>query len=261
MTFKTIFAIVICTLLISGNTKADERKFNYVYQSNVLSKGHRDLEVWTTARVGKNSGYYAALDHRVEFELGLSKKLQTAFYLNFSNTKTDKSGSMQTFFEFQGFSSEWKYQVSNPYTNSIGFGLYGELSLNVDRAELETKLIFDKKIGNTTLALNITAEPEWDLGLPSDLEFKQENSFGLSHAITNNFSAGLEMRQHNVFVKGDLIHSSLFGGPVLSYAEQNWFVNFTVLPQLTSLKKIEGQSLDLVEYEKLEMRLLLSFAL
>ena len=261
MLLKSTLLLIVCFTFVFQASHADERKFNYVYQSNVLNKGHRDLEVWTTGRIGKNTGYYAALDHRVEFEIGLSKKLQSAFYLNFSQTKTDKSGTMQSFFEFQGISTEWKYQVSNPYTDAVGFGLYSELSLNTDRAELETKLIFDKKIGKTTLALNVTAEPEWDLGLPSDLEFKQENAFGLSNAISNNFSAGFEIRQHNVFVDGELEHSSLFGGPVLSYTEQNWFVNLTVLPQLAAMKKINGQKLDLVEYEKLEMRLLLSFAL
>ena len=40
----------------------------------------RELEIWSTPRLGKSNGYYAALDNRVEFEVGLTKHLQSAFY-------------------------------------------------------------------------------------------------------------------------------------------------------------------------------------
>ena len=260
---KKITLLLLCILFVSNYSKADERKFGYTYQSTIMNKGEKEIEISTTARVGKSENYYAALDHRMEIEVGLSKKLQTAFYLNFSNTTTTNVlGLRETNFDFHGFSTEWKYQVSNPYTNSLGFALYSELGLNSDDVELETKLIFDKKFGKTIIALNLTAEPEWELqNGPADKKLKLESSFGLSHAFTNNFSAGFEVRQPNIYVDGELAHSSLFGGPVLNYAEPTWYVNLTVLPQLTSLKKIEGAKLDLDEFEKLEVRLLLSFNL
>lgn len=228
-----------------------------------MNKGEKDLEIWTTARIGKADGYYARLDHRLEFEVGLSKKLQTAFYLNFSNvTTTEPDGAKKTNFNFQGFSSEWKYQVLNPFKDGIGFALYTELGLNTDEIELETKFIFDKRIGNTTLALNLTAEPEWKLqNGPAEKEFKLVSSFGISHSFGPNFSAGFEIRQPNIYVNGDLEHSALFGGPVFSFAENTWFVNLTVLPQIAALKKNGSENLDLVEFEKLETRLMFSFSL
>ena len=36
---------------------------------------------------------------------------------------------------------------------SIGFALYSELGLSTDHIELETKLIFDKKIGDTLFCI------------------------------------------------------------------------------------------------------------
>ena len=61
--------------------------FTYTYQSNVLNKGQREIEVWNTVRAGKTD-YFMRLDNRTEYEIGLGKNLQTAFYLNLSNQTT-----------------------------------------------------------------------------------------------------------------------------------------------------------------------------
>jgi hypothetical protein len=265
MSGKATILIVFCFLLILSTSYAsntNERKFGYTYQSSIMGKGQKEIEIWTTARLGKGSGYFARLDHRMEFEVCLSKKLQTAFYINFSNTTIDNNGAKSTSFDFKGISTEWKYQISNPSTDAIGFALYTELGLNTDEAELETKLIFDKKVGKTTLALNLTAEPEWELGNgPAETELKLEGTFGLSHAFTNKFSAGFELRNHNVYSEGKLEHSAFFGGPTLSYSDPSWWVTLSVMPQITAFKKTPGTNLDLNEYEKLETRLLFSFRL
>ena len=63
---------------------AQDRMFTYTYQSTVLNKGQRELEVWNTLRTGRQD-YYARIDHRTEFEMGLGKNLQTAFYLNLTS--------------------------------------------------------------------------------------------------------------------------------------------------------------------------------
>lgn len=247
------------------NVYPDDRHFTYVYQSGLMAKGARDIEIWTTPRIGKQSGYFAAIDNRVEFEVGISKKLLTAFYLNFSNTTKDNgTGVNQTSFEFKGISSEWKYQVSNPYTNALGFALYAELGLNTDQAELETKLIFDKQIKKTTLALNLTYEPEWYFspGVAS-VEHNIVGTFGLSQNLSSGFSAGFELRNHNIYTKdGGWESSALFGGPVVSYSQAHWGAVLTILPQIVALKgKSEGSNLSLHDFEKFESRLIFSFHL
>jgi hypothetical protein len=209
------------------------------------------------------------MDNRVEYEWGLTDNLQAAFYFNFRNITTDNtSGGVTTAFKFQGISSEFKYQLTNPVTNALGFALYGELGLNTDEIELETKLIFDKKINKTNLALNLEVEPEWHLfGGPSEMELKVENLFGISHNISSSFAIGLETRQANVFANNsedelELQHSVFFAGPVISFSQPEWWMTFTVLPQVMSFKERTGDSkLDLVEFEKLEARLLLAFHL
>lgn len=264
MYFKNV---LLCLLLIFTATqilRSDDRKFTHVYQSSVMGKGSKDLEIWTTARIGKNTGYFARIDNRVEFEVGLSKKLTTAFYLNFSNTTTDNgTGVNKTEFEFKGISSEWKFQFSSPIKDAVGFALYTELRLNTNEVELESKLIFDKKINRTTLALNFTYEPEWKLSPgKSETEHKVEGAFGLSYSLCQNFYAGFELVQRNVFTDAGLKHSAFFGGPVVFYTSGEWFATLTVLPQLAGFKgKSSGSNLNLSEYEKLQARLIFAFHL
>jgi len=226
--------------------------------------GQKEIEIWTTATVGKNTGYYSRMDNRLEFEVGLSKKLQTAFYINFSNTTTDNGTGVNTNqFEFQGVSSEWKYQLASPIKDAVGFALYSELGLNTNEVDLETKIILDKKINKTTFAFNFTFEPEWKLSrAESEMESKFEGSFGLSYAFSSSLHAGFELRQNNVFTESGLEHSAFLGGPVISYTQTEWWATLTVMPQIAGFKgKTEGSSLNLTEYEKFQARLIFSFHL
>lgn len=257
--------IILFTILfiLTINIYSNERKFGYIYQSGVLGKGNRELEIWTTARIGKDIPYYARTEHRMEFEWGITNRLQTAFYINFRNTSQDNGSGMTSKFEFKGISSEWKYQVSSPSKDAVGFALYGELGLNTDEAELEAKLIFDKKIKKSIFALNLVLENEWHLGShSSNSEMVLEGGLGWSYDFSNSFAAGIEVRNHNQFVKGKMEHSALFAGPVVSFSQPNWWLTLTVLPQITALKGKTGETnLVLGEREKLETRVLFSFRL
>lgn len=258
-----LILILFLLIIICKETLPNERKFSYVYQSDVLGKGSREIEITSTTRLGKDFGYYGEFDNRIEFEVGLSKKLQSAFYINFSQITTDNgTGTNQTNFHFDGISSEWKLQITNPYKDALGFALYTELGLNTDEAELETKLIFDKKIKKTSLALNLTYEPEWYLS-PGKAEVENNivGSFGLSYAFTPNISAGFEIVNHNIFTKDKgWENSALFAGPNISFSQPNWWVTFTVLPQLLALKgKTPGRNLNYNDYTAFESRLIFSF--
>ncbi len=260
-----LFFSIFMILFLNSNSYANERKFTYVYQSSVLEMNSKELEIWSTPRLGKDNGYYAALDNRLEFEVGLTKRLQSAFYINFSNVTGDNgTGVNSTKFDFQGISTEFKYQISNPYTSALGFAVYGELGLNTDEVEFETKLIFDKKIKRTTLALNLTAEPEWELSPgKTENEWKLGASFGLNYEISSAFSAGIELMNENVIEEeGGLEHSALFGGPVVSYSAPTWWAALTVMPQIAAFKgKSPNSELNLSEFEKFQTRLIFSFAL
>lgn len=255
--------ILACLLFTATAAYGNERKFSYTYQSGVLGKGNKELEIWSTAGIGKDIPYFARLDHRIEFEWGITNRLQTAFYLNFRNISQDNGTGMTSEFDFQGISSEWKYQFTKPSKDPIGFALYGEIGLNTDEAELEAKLIFDKRLRKNTFAFNFVFENEWELSSgEGKSEIALEVDFAWCYDISGSFSAGFEIRNHNEIIEEEWEHSALFAGPVLSFSQPSWWATLTVLPQIAALKGKTGNSnLILDEHEKLETRLLFSFRL
>ena len=143
-----------------------------------MNKGQREIEIWNTFRTGRDD-FYARLDNRTEFEIGLGAKLQTAFYLNLTS-KTKGTGEaetnrfkrkMRSAFPMNGNLNLWmRSQIL------LGYALYGEYGIGSSEFELEGKLILDKKINNLTIAANAVYEAEFaPLYLNGNLDWGQES--------------------------------------------------------------------------------------
>lgn len=258
-----VLLIFMCLPFLSN---AQDRLFTYTYQSTVLNKGQRELEVWNTLRTGRDD-FYARLDHRTEFEIGLGGRLQTAFYLNLtSKTKTvNESGvkSISTENEIS-FSNEFKLKLMDPVANPFGLALYGEYGIGSNEYELEGKLILDKKINNLTIAANGVFEAEFAPTYENNkLHWEKENKMdyylAVGYGLSPKFHLTVESAFKNVYVEKELEHSALFAGLGFSYINENFWVNFTVMPQLKSLKGETDNKLNLNEYEKVQLRLLFSY--
>ncbi|MEO5675528.1 MAG: hypothetical protein ABIQ74_12875 [Chitinophagales bacterium] len=272
------FLILSLTILACRSSFATDRNFAYTNESRTLQGGLRELEAWISYSYGRDN-FYSAVKNRVEFEIGLGKKLQTSFYLNLNaetfpqtiyNPVTDSSGSI--IFQQQsvlhtkfnaGFSNEWKYQLSDPVVNKIGSALYGEISISPDGFELETKFILDKKFNRFVTALNFVSEIEWEAEDNTEgeteweQEFKPEINFGLIYELPNNFSLGFEARSLNIIHEGIWEHSALFAGPAFSYKQNDWWVSIGIQPQITDFK---SSGLDLEDHEKLNARMLFAYS-
>jgi hypothetical protein len=263
------FVVVICLLTIAVASNAQDRLFTYTYQSGVLGKGQREIEVWNTFRTGK-ADYFSALDNRTEYEVGLGKNLQTAFYLNLTTqTNTVNIFGLKSLSNENeiSFSNEWKYKILDPVANPVGLALYGEYEIGAKEYDLEGKVIIDKKLDRFTFAANGVYELEMVPGYNgATLELEHENkadlNFSAAYSLNPKLNLTMESTFRNVFGEGELFHSALYAGLGLSYAQDNFFINFTVLPQLKSFKGGDTNStLNLNEFEKVQCRLLLSYAL
>src|SRR3989442_11833547 len=95
---------------------ADERLFTYVQEAEVLPKGGLEFEQWMTHRRGKSDGEFSRWDFREELEYSPADKLSVAGYLNFKSTHSESVTGIdnQDSFEFEGVSTELKYQLLNP---------------------------------------------------------------------------------------------------------------------------------------------------
>jgi len=260
----------LLSLALCSAAAANERHFAYLYETAVLPPGGREIEVSNTWRYGRDR-HYAALDHRLEFEAGISDRVMSSFYLNWSNVTAEAAaGGTESQFKWEGVSNEWKWKLSDPVADPLGFALYGELTYSTEAFELEAKTLFDKKIGNLLLAANLVAEGEFEDGADeTELEeIELEADLGASYAVTPHFSVGLELRNQNEIAKeagGEEMeweNSALFLGPNVSYATDNWWVTLSVLPQLPALMKEGGGSMfELNDHEYVNARLLFSFHL
>jgi hypothetical protein len=253
-------AYVGLLLLAAASTTAaaSERHFTYTYESAVLHPGGREFEPWSTFRLGRD-GFYARLDTRLEAELGVSDRLQTSLYLNFSSLNQDTPLGRASSTTLEGLSSEWKLKLSDPVADRAGLALYGELSGGPGEAEVEGKLILDKRVGRWLGALNLTAEHGWEFeqqgGTANESVF--EVSAAACYFVRPGLTAGLELRSHTVPPPGDEpTRSALFLGPSVSYSRQGWWIAASALPQLRALAGASSGHRDLVEHEKVELRLI-----
>ena len=266
---KNLSKVLILFILLSLPviTLAQDRLFTYTYQSTVLNKGQRELEIWNTFSTGRVD-YYSRLDNRTEFEVGLGNKMQTSFYLNLTTiTQTNEAiGVKSTTTEHEiSFSNEWKLKLMDPVANPIGLALYTEYSIGSNEYEIEGKLILDKKIDNLTIAANTVYEAEFaPVYKNNKLEWEKENKIeyylALGYSLNPKLHISMENAFRNVYVDNKLEHSALFAGFGFSYIQDNFWLNLTVLPQIKSFKGEGNNTLNLNEYEKIEFRLLFSYA-
>jgi hypothetical protein len=265
---KKIFLLLSFSLLSTMSLLAQDRIFNYTYQSIVLNKGEKELEVWTTVLQGK-TGYYREIQNRVEFEVGLGSNLQTSIYLNAKQKAAFdiNSGEIIMTPTEISFSNEWKYKFSDPVANRIGFTGYAEFTVATDELEIELKAILDKRIGRTTQAINLTFEPEWETTtangkVTTATELKYDFNYAFAFEINKNWNLGAEFINRNIYVKDDsFTHSALFAGPTVAYNMDKFWVNLSVSPQIAGLSNPVGMTgLNVDEFTKMDMRLLFSYS-
>jgi len=265
---KKSILIASFLLLSSMSLLAQDRVFNYTYQSTVLNKGEKELEVWTTVLQGKTD-YYREIQNRVEYEIGLGSNLQTAFYLNTKQKAYFDKATGTIIVKAPGisFSNEWKYKFSDAVANRVGFAGYLEYTIAPHETEIELKAIFDKKIGRSTHALNLTYEPEWKATtingeVTTATEIKYDVNYGFSYNINKHWNLGGEIINRNVYLKEDkFTHSALFAGPTVAYFMDKFWINLSVSPQIAGLNNPDGMSgLNVDEFTKMDVRLLFSYS-
>jgi len=258
---------------------SQDRMFAYTYQTNVLNKGDFDLEFQNTLSTGKSGAYSPYvfgrhLDQRLEYEIGLGKNIQTSFYLNSElfNYADTSSTSLNQEMKIS-FSNEWKWKLSDPVANGIGFALYEELEFGGNNFESETKLIFDKRWQKDLVAFNIVYKYEiekeisrinnvtkgtWVSNSPVELYF------AYMHFYKQQFGMGMELRDNNLITHDeDWKNSVIFGGPAFHASAGRFFVNLSVLPQLINLHKTASApgNLDLNNFGKIESRIIIGYSL
>jgi hypothetical protein len=254
---------------------ADERRFTYTYEPEVLPAGAMEFEQWVTLRTQRTAApevfqdNYNLWELREELEYGVTDNYSISLYLNtsaesFRDTSqtpaVDKSD-----FKFDGISIENRYMVLNPATHAVGLTLYLEPRFSGSEAEIEEKVILGQRHGDWKWAFNISHATEWSDNLHTR-EGELEANIGVSRDLGKNWSLGLEVRDHNELPDySSWENTALFVGPVVSYRQEKWWAALTVMPQVFGANfqgnPDSNSSLELEGHERWNIRLLIGISL
>jgi hypothetical protein len=256
--------LALCVSSLSYQAKAEESQFGYVYTTDLLPQGAKEVEQWATWRHQKTGGYFDQIDGRTEFEFGLTDKLQLAFYANYVWSRAyhdgpfgettppeplsyDKPGPDDHYnaTRFVGFSAEAIYRLWSPYSDPLGVAVYVEPTIGPAFRELEAKLILQKNFLDDRLvtAFNLTYAPEWRYDTVEDdptrktwgYETDVNANVAASYRFAPNWSAGFELineHEYNSYTFSKESNDGYFFGPVIHYGGKKFFVTATFLEQL-----------------------------
>jgi hypothetical protein len=271
---KALLALALASsaVLCSAAASATIRSFVYTQESLVLAPNESELAAWSTFRAGQKR-YYSALDGRLELTHGVSPRLELGLLWNFTSATRDvvtdsltQELERQSASEFSSASAELKYRISDRAADLLGSALKLAATLGPRRSALGAKLIVDRSLGRWLLAANATGElrlepRRGEEGSELATAVVLEPSFAAAYQLPRGASLGVELRAP-LGVSGDATSSTLFGGPVLRWADQRMWAALGVQPQLLAFSgKSAGSRLDLYGHQRLEVRLLAGFLL
>jgi len=250
---------------------AGESPFGWIYTAEVAPPGTKEFEQWVDVQRTQTQGSYTNVRLRSEFEFGITSKYQTAVYLNSRYINAYRNGidgtssgpntdipddfdptSRYRLRRVESMSWENLYQLSNPLVDPIGVALYFEPSLGPRNKELEFKLILQKNFLDDRLI--------WATNLVTALENNKRGSgvekatevdllTGFSYRFRDNWSAGLEVRNHREFTGygyGVPNHSAWFAGPNLHYASKAWWVTLAWRQQLKQASGFQDDQREVI---------------
>jgi hypothetical protein len=225
-------AIATTAAFLPAVAHADEPLFGFVYTTDTLPKGKKEVEQWVTVRQGRSQGDFRLLQTRTEFSYGASDSLQLSGYLNFAyadvyhNAPSGETSPPEVFADFavdpnkrfrklrfETASAEAIWRIASPYSGPVGVALYVEPSVGPRTRELENKLIVQKNFHDDriVLAANATLSYEWRK-LPGDpaatpgaadavahWDKETDVNFGVagSYRFTSNWSLGAELQNEH----------------------------------------------------------------
>ena len=240
-----VVAALAAVLIGTSTLLADPRPFTFSYDTYPEGKGNWEYEQWITWRTNTNEDSdYQRVDFRHEFEFGLADNFDLGVYV--SNWRWEDSADLQgTHWDSAGV--EGIVYLSNPVTDFVGIGLYGEVLVGEDELEFEQKLLVHKDINNWTFAYNLIFETEIE-GVFKDTETTDvevegvlANTFGASYNFDRGLRAGGELLIESIYADwSEHEDTAVYGGPVLSYSSgTNWW--FTVTPMF-QLSDVDGEA-------------------
>ncbi len=243
--------------VLSQTASAGESPFGWIYLTDIHPPGTREFEQHIDVQRTQTKGDYTNTLLRSELEFGITPKYQTSIYLNSRFISASRNGTDGTtggpntdipdgfnptdrykMHRVESVSWENIYQLMNPLVDPIGLALYFEPAWGPRKKELEFKLLLQKNFLDdrliTAANLDLSSEKN-NRGIDVERASEINLQFGTSYRFINNWSAGLELRNHREFAGyrwQTPQHTAWFLGPNIHYANKDWWVTVAIRHQL-----------------------------
>lgn len=229
-------ASITALILSSIAAQANQRKFAYTYEATTAPKGSIEFENWVTWRyrdAKSGSSRVDRFDFRHELEFGVTDRLQIGLYLA-DWTYNERDPEKKARYQHSGI--EAIYNLTNPTTDLMGSGLYGEVLVGDDVVELEGKILLQKNFGPLMVAYNAIIEAEWEGEDLEERTGKFEQTLGISYELNRYLSLGAEALYEVEFADWkESGESVVYVGPNASVRAGRFFATLTGLFQVTDI--------------------------
>ncbi len=225
---------LVVFVMMAGEARADRRIFGWTYPYMTLPQGVLELEHYLDIKL---NGYddpstdkverdWNEVDwqHQVEFEYGITDKLDFGFYNVFSQKPFGNFG-------YKGAKVRSRYRFADEGVLAIDPAIYVEFAYYGAEIKIEQMLILSKKLGKFELSLNIKGEQELVLD-DNSWEFEVIPMFGAGYHINNHVAVGIEYYGKAKFKEGDFDYFASYLGPTVSFAGRGFFWTLAAQPQL-----------------------------
>lgn len=246
--------LVFALLLIPSLAMADRRIFAKTYPYMTLPKGGFEIEHYLDADIRRvddpdsrliENGYRPSWTMQVEFEYGITDRLDFGFYTVFRQKAYQD-------FELRGVKLRSRYRLFDEGELPVDTALYLELVYYGDEVKIEEIIILARKFGSVETAVNFKFEEEFKLkGPETEFEFVFVPSVGVGYHFNHNLSLGLEWYGKLAVEHGEAEDFINYLGPAISVAGDHFFWTVLVAAQLNGVDDgvgIQARSLFGVQF-------------
>jgi len=257
----------IVASLWTGRALSTEDHLARIYQDGVLAPDLNELEEWIAHRYGR-ADHYRDLDQQLELEVGLIPSVRASFSWDFAATvpeqvDTTADPAPMRSFDLDSVSCECRIKLSDPLIDAVGTWIYLNGSFGPAEADVEGQLLFDKRLGNWIAAVSLAGGHHWAIEHLGEAEPPLDFALRLSagYLILPSLVLGVEIQQVGDLERDKGGTAVVYGGPVLAYEADRFWLAAGVTPQLASLSNAPDRGRFDRFSERLQSRILLGLGL
>jgi len=241
--------VAIAALGTATAARADEPLLGFLYTTDLLPQGGKEVEQWATWRHQKAGGTFDQVEGQSEFSYGVKDNLQLSGYLIYDWTQAYHNGPDGTttppeqysaFFPnpdrhfrkaiFTAVAGEAIWRVKSPYTSPIGIAFLFEPEVGPRFQEIQAKAIFQKNflddrlvvVANFTWAPEIRELPGNPYAAPGTVDAKPNTNvetdvnmgIGASYRFKPKWALGWEFQNEREINNWDIFDKSQWMGNV-----------------------------------------------